>query len=130
VSTFGIVVLVVLVVVVLLILTGFIASRRREEGHADEYHRHLLEADEALERAKAADKGWDRDVLHTAARDALEHSRPGWQYEELHLVLVDDREGAADDRAHLVAVGPQGDTRIVLARHDDRWSAEQVEPAG
>ena len=127
-STFATIVLIAIAVVVLLVVTGLLASRRRDEGHAADYRRHLLEADEALERAKAVDKGWDRETLDAAAREAIERARPGWPYDELHLVLVDDRDGMADDRAHLVAVGSGGDTRVILARHDGVWIAENVDP--
>ena len=128
-STFGIIVLIAIAVVVVLVATGLLASRRRDESHAGDYRRHLLEADEALERAKAMDKGWDRETLDAAARAAIEQARPGWPYDELHLVLVDDREGVAEDRAHLVALGSGGETRVILARQDGAWNAEQVDPA-
>jgi hypothetical protein len=42
-------------------------------------------------------------------------------------VLVDDRPGIEEDRAHFVAVGPDGRARVILAREGDRWIAERVE---
>jgi hypothetical protein len=126
-STLTVVVLVIILLVLLLVATGLIAARRRDARQAGEYRRHVTAADEALELARAADKGWDRDALETAAREALEQARPEWLYDELHLVFVEDREGVEEDRAHFMAVGPDGEARVVLARRDSRWSAERVE---
>lgn len=119
-----IVVLVVLLVVGVLLATGLLANRRQEQRGAAEYREHVLEADDALERARAADKGWDRELLDNAAREYLNEARPGWAYDDLHLVLVDDREGVVEDRAHLVATGPDGEARVVLARRDGEWAAD------
>lgn len=123
-STVTIVVLVVLLVVGVLLATGLLANRRQEQRGAAEYREHVLEADDALERARAADKGWDRELLDNAAREYLNEARPGWAYDDLHLVLVDDREGVVEDRAHLVATGPDGEARVVLARRDGEWAAD------
>ena len=65
--------------------------------------------------------------MEQAARDALEESRPDWPYRDLHLVLVDDRPGVEEDRAHFVAIADDREVRVVLGRQDDRWVAEQVE---
>ena len=65
-------------------------------------------ADQALEQARAADRGWDRDTMEATARAAIESARPGWRLRRLHLVLVDDRPGIEEDRAHFMAVGPDG----------------------
>jgi hypothetical protein len=54
--------------------------------------------------------------------------RPDWSPRDLFLVLVDDKPGIDEDRAHFVAVGEAGDqARVVLARHGDLWVAERVE---
>jgi hypothetical protein len=130
VSTVGVVLIVVLVIVVVLAIGGTVASRRRDDRRAPGYRRHLLEADEALERARAEDKGWDREILDGAARSALERERPGWAYDELHLILVEDREGVEEDRAHLVALAGDSEARVILRRRDGSWDAERVDPAG
>ncbi len=92
----------------------------------------MREADSALEQAARRTAAGTAAVMEAAARSALDESRPGWSYEDLHLVLVDDRPGTDEDRAHFVAVGEDGDeARVVLARQGDRWSAEQsTEPPG
>ena len=66
--------------------------------------------------------------MEDAARAALSASRPDWSFGTLHLVLVDDRPGIEEDRAHFLAVGETGDeARVVLARQGDRWVAEIVD---
>lgn len=123
-STLAIVLIVIGVVVLLLLLGGFAAARKRPVG---DYARHVAEADNALEQARAADRGWDREVLEEAARTALAERQPGHHYEGLHLVLVDDQPGVTEDRAHFAAVGADGEVRIVLVRGTDGWAAERVE---
>jgi hypothetical protein len=54
-------------------------------------------------------------------------ARPGWTFDELHLVLVDDRPGVDEDRAHFVAMGPDDQVRVILARQGDHWVAEGLE---
>jgi hypothetical protein len=126
-STLGIILIVIGAVLLLLFIGGLIgASRRLQRGESD-YSRHLAEADRALEQARAVDKGWDKPVLEAAAREALAAERPGWPYDELALVLVDDKPGVAEDRAHFVASGGDGEARVVLARRNGGWALERVE---
>jgi hypothetical protein len=88
----------------------------------------VAEADAALEQARASDRGWDREAMVVIARGALAESRPDWPYGQLHLVLVEDRPGTDEDRAHFVAVGDGGDeARVLLTRQGERWMAEPVE---
>lgn len=127
VSTLGIVLVAVAGVLVLLIAGGFAGAMRRRRHHEPHYARRVAEADRALEHARAADKGWDRTALETTAREALAGQRPGWTFEELQLVLVDDRPGVVEDKAHFVASGADGEVRIILARRETGWSLEQVQ---
>ena len=121
-------ILIVLAALVLIFLVGgALAIRRRERLQRPDYARHVAAADQALEAARAADKGWDRGVLEEAARRALARERQGWPYDDLHLVLVDDRPGVAEDCAHLVADGPEGAARVILVRHSGDWELERVE---
>jgi hypothetical protein len=126
-STLGIVLIAIGAVVLLALLLGFLGAAARDRRQAASWDEHVAAADAALEQARAADKGWHRDVMEQAARAALEQSRPSWQYDELHLVLVDDRPGVTEDRAHFMAVGADGEARVILARQEDRWVAERVE---
>jgi hypothetical protein len=126
-STLGIVLIVVGAVILIMLLLGFLGAWARSRRQARSYEEHVAAADAALEQARAADKGWRREVMEEAARAALDESRPSWRYRELHLILVDDRPGVDEDRAHFMAVGDDGEARVILARHEDRWVAERVE---
>ena len=113
----------VTVLAVLFFIGGLIASRR----HAENWAENVAHAEKALEIAWAQDKGWDREVLHRSARDALGSHKPGFEYTDVHLVAVDDKPGVEHDHAHLVAVGEDGEARVVLARGaDGGWHVESV----
>jgi hypothetical protein len=127
VSVLGIVLIVLGALIVLFLIGGVIAVIVRSRRQAGTYAEHVSAADAALEQARAADKGWHRDTMETVARDAIAESRPGWNYDELHLVYVDDRPGMSEDKAHFMAVGPDGEARVILARQDGQWIAERVE---
>lgn len=114
-------------IVVVLLVTGLVARRRRDEAGSGSYTRHVAEADSALERARASDKGWDRGSLERAAREALAERGPDGSYDDLHLVLVEDRPGVDEDLAHLVATGASGNVRVVLGRRDGAWVVERLD---
>jgi hypothetical protein len=125
-SALAIVLIAVGVLLLLLLIGGYVVTRRRVEGQ--DYTKNIEEADRALEQARAEDRGWDRSALTLACEAALRTERPGAEYETIHLVLVDDRPGVVDDRAHLVARGAGGDARIVLGRREGGdWTVERVE---
>ena len=126
-STLGIILIVIGVLVVLFVIGGAIAVAKRSRAQDATFAQHVEAADSALEQARAHDKGWHRETMEEAARAAIAESRPGWGYDNLHLVLVDDRPGVREDRAHFMAVGADGAARVILAREGDRWIAERVE---
>ena len=126
-STLAIILIVLGVVIVIAFVLGLLGARARDRRQAPSYEEHVAAADHALEQARAADKGWHREAMEQVARRALEESRPGWSYEELHLVLVDDRPGVGEDRAHFMAVAADGEARVILSRQADAWVAEGVE---
>ena len=126
-SVIAIVLIVVGVVILVVLVGGFVAVRRRARAEAPVFEERVAAADRALEEAKAADKGWDRAVMETAVQEAVSKSRPGWSYDDLHLVLVDDRPGVTEDRAEFVAVGAGEEVRVGLARRDEGWVVERVE---
>ena len=76
-STLAIVLIAFAVVVLLLLVGGFAAARRRDRQLDPVFQRDLDAADNALEAARAADRGWDRDAMETMARRALTESHPG-----------------------------------------------------
>jgi hypothetical protein len=126
-SVLAIVLIVVGVLILVVLVGGFLAISRRERLQAGSYVEHVRAADEALEQARAADKGWDREVMEQAARQAVSQARPGWSFDNLHLVLVDDRPGVTEDRAEFVAVGGDDEVRVALARRDEGWVVERVD---
>lgn len=127
-STLAIVLIVFGVIVFVALFLGFLGVRARDRHQAGSWESHVRAADAELAQAAASDRGWQRELMETAARGALSESRPGWNYGNLHLILVDDRPGIDEDRAHFVAVGEGGDeARVVLARQGDRWVAESID---
>jgi hypothetical protein len=125
-STLAVVLIVLVVLFALLFALGYAASRRRL-GRQD-FAGDVARADRMLEQARAEDRGWNRQLLDEAARRALGAERPAFDWESLELVLVDDRPGVEEDRAHLMAMGSGENVRVVLAREPDgRWVAERVE---
>jgi hypothetical protein len=126
-STLGIILIVLAVLVVLFFIGGLLGARRRDRRQAGTYVEHVAAADAALQQARASDRGWHREAMEAVARDAIADSRRDWDYSNLHLVLVDDRPGTEEDRAQFVAVGADGEVRVILAREGDRWVAERVE---
>lgn len=126
-SALAIILIVVGILVVLVFIGGLVAARRRDEAQAGQYQRHLAEADHALEQARAADRGWDRAVMEATVQRALQEQRPGFRPDRIDLVLVDDRPGVAEDRAHFVAAAGDEQVRIVLARGEAGWASESVE---
>jgi len=127
VSTVEVIVVIVVVVIALFFIIGLLGARARDRRQAPAFEEHVREADEALEQARALDKGWHRETMETAARAAIADARPGWPVEELQLVLVDDNPGTEHDQAHFMASGQDGQARVILARHGDSWIAQRVE---
>jgi hypothetical protein len=125
-STLAIVLIVIGALLLILFVGGFLGARRR--ANRPEVAEHIRHADQALEQARANDRGWDRELLEQAARTALEQQRPDESWDAIDLVLVDDRPGVVDDTAHLVGRGPSGQARVVLSRSEGgEWFAERVE---
>jgi hypothetical protein len=125
-SVLAIVLIVLAAIVLLFVLGGLVIARRR--ANRPGWEDHIRAADHALEQARAADRGWDRELIEAAARRALGEKRPGFEPSSLNLVLVDDRPGIEEDRAHLVAAGPGESVRLVLARDaSGAWDVEQLD---
>jgi hypothetical protein len=121
-----IIVLVLAALLIVFFVGGLVAARLRARQNAPQYARHLAEADQALEQARASDRGWDRDVMEDVVRAALAREHPDVNFDRLELVLVDDRPGVHEDRAHFEASGETHAVRVVLGRDESGWTAEQV----
>ena len=123
-STVAIILIVLGALVALLFLGGLLGSRRRQRANEPSYRRHLAEADQALEQARASDRGWDRAVMEQAVRSALAGAHPGTDFDRLDLVLVDDRPGVTEDRAHFEASSGDRRVKVVLTRDESGWSGQ------
>ncbi|HKP88459.1 MAG TPA: hypothetical protein VJT75_00655 [Thermoleophilaceae bacterium] len=127
-STLAVIIVVISVLAVIFFIGGFIAVRRR--AARPEVEEHIRHADRALEQARAKDRGWHRESMLGVASEALRERHPDHEWPAVELVLVEDRPGVTEDRAHMVCAGPQGPVRVILARREGgEWFAEQVEPA-
>jgi uncharacterized membrane protein len=125
-SVLAIVLIVLGVILVLLFVGGLAGASRRTREREPKRAQSLAAADRALEAARAADKGWERVLLEEAVRKVLAEERPGWHYDRLDLVLVDDRPGVTQDTAHFLATAPDDEVRIVLTREPGGWLARVV----
>jgi hypothetical protein len=126
-SVLVIVLIVLGALVALFFIGGLVYTARRYQRLGRDFYRHVAAADRALEQARATDKGWDRPALEAAARAGLAAERPDWKYDDLHLVLVDDRPGVNEDRAEFLATGPDGMARVGLVRSEAGWKHDTVE---
>jgi hypothetical protein len=122
----GIVVVAVGAVFVLLFFGGVVYTILRERRTRARDARQIAAADRALETARAADRGWDRELLERAARQTLAAERPDLRYDSLSLVLVEDGAGVEEDRAHLPVSAASGDVRVILCRDDRAWPLERL----
>jgi uncharacterized membrane protein len=126
-SVLAIVLIVLGVILALLFVGGLAGARRRIIEREPERAASLAAADRALEAARAADKGWERVLLEEAVRKMLAEERPGWHYDRLELVLVDDRPGVTEDTAHFLATAADDEVRVVLTREGGVWLAKLVD---
>jgi hypothetical protein len=126
VSALAIVLIVLGALLLLLFVGGLIVARRRASDREEDLAISLARADQALEAARAADKGWERVLLEEAARAILAEERPGWRYDRLDLVLVDDRPGVTEDTAHLLATSSDDEVRITRVA-GGAWVAKIVQ---
>ena len=126
-SAIAIIVIVVVALFVLLIVGGVIANARRARGGEDDLHVALGEADRALAlaQARAGDRGWHRDVLEAAAREAFAARSPA-EVRELLLMQVIDRPGTEEDQALFRVVTDAGSEEILLVRQGDAWGTPGV----
>src|SRR4051794_9961394 len=125
-SVLAIVLIVLAALIVLFLIGGYVGAKRR--ANRPGWEDHIRATDHALEQARAEDRGWDRELIEAAARASLSEQRPGFEPASLALVLVDDRPGVEEDRAHMVAAGPDASVRLVLARDaSGAWGVERVD---
>jgi len=125
-SPLAIIAIVLAVLIVVFFIGGVILTRRHTRAMAGQRQEHLASADQALEAARAVDKGWDAIALEEAARNVLQREAPGFRYDRLQLVLVDDRPGTEHDRAEFIAASSDEVVRIGVTRRGDIWAADII----
>jgi len=124
VSTIGLIVLVLGALLLLLAVGGYVATARRQRSTDRELLKQLEAADHELAQAHAADKGWERSTLETAARQAVaERFGRDAEVQALQLVQVLDRPGVDADQAIFRVEMPDGEHRITLGRAGGVWGA-------
>jgi hypothetical protein len=109
-------------ILILLLTGGALAIGRRNRTGGARLLSSLAEADEALARARAEDRGWDRDAIDEAARAAHHRRRPEARIEAIQLLQVVDRPGTEDDEARLRIVDETGAHELLLGRRSGAWA--------
>jgi hypothetical protein len=90
-----------------------------------EFRARLERANHDLAQAAAADRGWDRATLESAARRIFAEQK-GSDATELLLVEVLDRPGTDQDQA-VFRVGAEGSHHfLTLGRRADDWVLESL----
>lgn len=121
-STLDIVIIVVVVLIGLLAAGGWMAATRRANAREHKLLEELHVAEQELAKAHAMDKGWDRALLESAARDAAVTRFGSEPVGALQLVQVIDRPGTDADQAVFRVQTPDGDEhRITLGRTGGVW---------
>jgi uncharacterized membrane protein len=117
------IVLIVLGALILVFLAGgYLVVRRRTDAASGALLRDLAAANEQLARARAEDRGWDRDLIDVAARDAHRAAHPDVRVSAVHLVQVVDRPGTEHDEARVRVVDDAGEHEILLGRETGTWA--------
>ena len=122
VSTIDIVIVVIVVLIGLLAAGGWVAATRRTRARERKLLDELRVAEQELARAHAMDKGWDRALLESAAREAVAERFGSEPVDAMQLVQVIDRPGTDADQAVFRVRTADGDEhRVTLGRTDGVW---------
>jgi len=123
-SVLGIVLVVLAALVVVLATGGWVAATRSARTRERTLVEELRTAERALAQAHATDKGWDRELLESAAREAVAERFGAGPIKALQLVQVIDRPGTDADQAVFRVETTDGDEhRITLGRTGGVWGA-------
>jgi hypothetical protein len=112
--------------VIVLSVGGAYARRRQLESSRGRFDRQLAHVNEELAAAHAADRGWAREGLETAARAAYSSERGGAEPEQLMLIQIVDPPGTEDDKAVFRVTADGRDEHLTLGRRGDDWVFEQL----
>ena len=114
--------IIVIVVLVLLIVGGIVARTQQLKRSRPAFERNLAQVERDLVAAAAADRGWDRRLLESAAR-RIGTEQLGSEPDELTLIEVLDRPGTDQDEAVFDVRAAGARHRLVLGRRDGEWIA-------
>ena len=112
--------------VIVLAVGGAVGRRRQLARTRGRFDRHLAQVNEDLAAAHAQDRGWAREGLEAAAREAYSAERSGAVPEELTLVQIVDRPGTDEDKAVFRVASAGRDERLTLGRRDGAWVFERL----
>jgi hypothetical protein len=117
--------IIVLAVLFVLAVGGIIASSMLQKRTVGEFRARLERANHDLAEAAAADRGWDRANLESAARRIFAEQK-GSEATELLLVEVIDRPGTDEDQA-VFRCGAEGSHHfLTLGRQDGDWVLDSL----
>jgi hypothetical protein len=125
-STGTVVLLVIVLVVVLLAAGGAIAQRRRMDRNRGVFDAELAGVNEELAAARAEDRGWERETLERAAREAFASRHPDEPRADLSLIRIVDRPGTDDDKAIFRVSGSGAEQELTLGRQNGDWVLETL----
>jgi hypothetical protein len=115
---------IVLIVLAVLAVAGFLARRAQLTRSRPAFERSLDQVNRDLAEAAAQDRGWDRELLETAARRCFADEHGG-EPEELVLVEVFDRPGTDEDQAVFRARHSGATHTLRLGRRGGEWVAQR-----
>ena len=118
--------LIVLIVLIVLAVGGALARRAQLARTRAAFEASLERANRDLAVAAAADRGWDRAALESAARRVIAEQR-GAEPDRLLLVEVLDRPGTEEDRAVFHAELGGIVQQVALARRGGEWVREPAD---
>ena len=122
------IVLAVVIVLLALLAVGGAVARSRQLGRTSgRFADNLAQVNADQAAAHAQDRGWARDTLDAAARDALAAQRPDAAAAELTLEQIIDLPGTDEDKAiYRVATGAR-EERLTLGRRGGEWMFESLQ---
>jgi type II secretory pathway pseudopilin PulG len=120
----AIVVIVIVAIVVALFAGGMVAVARRRRERGSAFRTEVERANGALAAARAEDRGWDPELLESAARAACAR-RGASTLRSLHLIQVVDRPGTEHDEARFRGIDDRGVAHdVLLRRSGEGWESE------
>ena len=112
--------------VIILAVGGALARRRQLERTRGRFDTNLAQINRDLAAAHAEDRGWARECLEAAAREAYAAQRPDAAPTALTLVQILDRPGTDDDKAVFAVAADGREEQLTLGRRGGEWVFEAL----